>query len=72
MIAKKHLLSAGKRPFLGFNLCLMLLFLYLPLYSYPQPYYSPHEEMDTTTVSFSPDGKYIRSAGFSTLANRPV
>ena len=64
MIAKKHLLSAGKRRFLGFNLCLMLLFFCLPLYSYPQLYYSPHEEMDTTTVSFSPDGKYILSAGF--------
>lgn len=57
-------MSAGKRPFLEFNLCLILLFLNLPLISYSQPYYSPHEKMDTTTVAFSPDGKYILSAGF--------
>lgn len=32
--------------------------------AFAQLYYSPHEDMDTTTVAFSPDGKYLLSAGF--------
>ncbi len=41
-----------------------LFFFAISQESFGQIYYSPHEEFDTTTVAFSPNGDYILSAGF--------
>ena len=47
-------------------LCLGILFYFFAngKETFAQLYYSPHEEFDTTTVAFSPNGDYILSAGF--------
>ena len=54
----------GKLWFFVFFLVVFLACLATSLYGYAPLYYSPHESMDTTTVVFSPDGKYLLSAGF--------